>query len=566
MNEKEVVEIGYFLVREPLFQGLTRDQFRWVAERCQMVSFKPGDVILREDKESDAFYIIYSGQVNTLFTEDGEEEIVSILNPGQHFGDETLLFDYLESYTFRAVEETRLLKINEEQFNEILDKYPQIEKRLTTKSKSREATDRYAEDWLQPDEVIEFAVRRHPLFLLKSTVLPAVFLGISLAVALYFFSEKSQFLWFFYFSIGMVVIGVFWLVWRLLDWSNDYFIVTNSRVVHMEKVIGFYNSRVEAPLSSIIAVDVIRSFFGQIFDFGDVSVRSYMGNLMMRGVNQPGQYATVVNDYRIKANKIDQEKSRDIVNKTLREGFENRSQEPTWDSVPVPEKAPEPVPVAKAIIQRNFTKSVRTIGMMRWETDGIITYRRHWYSLVGKIWWQIALILLITAGASWLSANGEMVNITCAFGSIVVLSLFLTMIYRIWDWVNDIFQLTDTQIIDIDKKPLGAEGKKTASLDSPDFRVEHVRPSLISNLLNFGDVVVHVGQTPFNLEGVYNPDQVHQEVAMRRYALIHRKRQDEEKRNQEKMLDWLTAYHDFIDENGQVTDLEEEDPDVEFDS
>jgi len=549
---QQIVEIGHFLVREPLFQGLTRDQYRWVAERCQMVSFPPGEVIISEDTEADAFYIIYSGKVHTLFTEDGEEEIVSILNPGEYFGDETLLFDYLEPYTVRTIDETRVLKIEEEEFYQIIDQFPQVEKRLKATTKSREAADRYAEDWLQPDEVIQFAVRRHPFFLFKSLIIPSIFLGISIAVALYFYSVNSlYFRWFFYFSILMVVFGILWLLWRSLDWRNDYFIVTSERVVHMEKVIGFYNSRVEAPLSSIIAVDVIRSLLGQILDFGDVSVRSYMGNLLMNGVNQPSIYAKFVNDYKNKVMKIDQEKNLEMVNKSLREGFERRSQEPTWDSIPIPEQTAKPRPTAKTFIQRDLVKSARTIGMMRWERDGIITYRRHWYSLIGKIWWQIVLILLISAVSSWLAANGFQVNIACSFSGFLILILFLMMVYRIWDWVNDIFQLTDTQIVDIDKKPLGAEGRKTASLDSPDFRIEHVRPSFIANLLNFGDVVVYIGQTPFNLNGVYNPDQVHQEVAMRRFSLIHKKRQDEDKRNQEKMLDWLTAYHDFVDENGE---------------
>lgn len=559
MDEQEIVAIGTFLLREPLFQGLTPGEYRRVAEHCQIVSCPKDTVILSEGTEADAFYIVYTGQVNTLFSEEGEEEMVAILNPGEHFGDETLIKGYEEPYTVRALEDASLLKIAEDDFYDILDEFPQIEKRLTTTSKSRETAARYTAGWLQPGEVIELAVRRHFLFLLKALILPSLYMGVTLAISSYLYTTGNEStLWIFYVALFVTFIGLLWFIWRLLDWRNDYFIVTNERVVHMEKVIAFYDSRLEAPLSSIIAVDVNRSFFGQIFDYGDVSVRSYMGNILMRGVNKPRQYATIVNSYKNKVIQMSQERNQEVVNKALQEGFDRRNQEPTWDTIPFPKQPESPAP--KTVLQRSVSKSASTFLRMRWEEGGIITYRRHWYNLAGKIWWQIVLILLMTWLASWLTARGVQPTLACSVGTLVVVSLFGIMVYRTWDWINDIFQLTETQIIDIDKKPLGAEGKKTANLDSPDFRIEHVRPSLIANLLNFGNVVVYIGQTPFNIEGVYNPDQVHQEVAMRRYSLLHNRKQAEEKTSQDKMLDWFTAYHDM--NNGEDQDLffDEEEP------
>jgi hypothetical protein len=557
MNEHDVVSIGSFLVREPLFQGLTRDEYRWVADRCKIVSFTQGSVILEEGTEADAFYIVYSGKVSKFFVEENEEEVVSILSLGEHFGDDTLIKGDEEPYTVRAQEDVKVLKIDEDDFYEILDEFPQIEKRLKTTSKSREATERYTTGWLHPDEVIQFAVRRHFFFLLRALILPSLFLGISLAVSLYFYLIGNENIeWMLYLSLLLSFGGFLWLIWRTLDWRNDYFLVTNERVVHLEKVIAFYDSRVEAPLSSIIAVDVLRSFFGQIFDYGDVSVRSYMGNIVMNGVNQPRQFATVVNSYKNKVIQIDQERNQEQVNKALQEGLVRKKQEPTWDTLSFPEQAASPAP--KTILKRDLAKSANTLLRMRWEDGGTVTYRRHWYILAGKIWWQIIAILLMSWLEAWLVSQDFQRNIACAAGGIVVLVLFGIMVYRTWDWINDIFQLTDTQIIDIDKKPLGAEGKKTANLDSPDFRIEHVRPSFIANVLNFGNVVVYIGQTPFNIEGVYNPDQVHQEVAMRRFTLLHKKRQSEEKTSQERMLDWFSAYRDLVEENGQDLSPEED--------
>jgi hypothetical protein len=181
---------------------------------------------------------------------------------------------------------------------------------------------------------------------------------------------------------------------------------------------------------------------------------------------------------------------------------------------------------------------------MRFEEGDVITYRRHWYSLVGRIWWIVLLLFGVVILSSYLGIQMDMGVTTCSIGTLIELVLLGLLVYRIWDWSNDIFQLTKTQIIDIDKKPLGPEGKKTASLDAPDIRIEHVRPSLLANLLNFGNVIVYIGPTQFNLEGVYNPDRVHQDVAARRDALLTQKTLDQDSREGARLMNWLMAFWD----------------------
>ena len=52
------------------------------------------------------------------------------------------------------------------------------------------------------------------------------------------------------------VIVAAWAVWNYIDWGNDYYILTNQRVVWLEKVVGIYDSRQEAPLSTVLSVGV----------------------------------------------------------------------------------------------------------------------------------------------------------------------------------------------------------------------------------------------------------------------------------------------------------------------
>jgi hypothetical protein len=62
-------------------------------------------------------------------------------------------------------------------------------------------------------------------------------------------------------------------------------------------------------------------------------------------------------------------------------------------------------------------------------------------------------------------------------------------------------------------------------------------------MLNFGTVMISIGQTEFIFHGVHNPEQVHQDVADFREALMRRKLQEKDARDRERMLDWLLTYH-----------------------
>ena len=120
---------------------------------------------------------------------------------------------------------------------------------------------------------------------------------------------------------------------------------------------------------------------------------------------------------------------------------------------------------------------------------------------------------------------------------------FLWMLYVYLDWSNDIYRLTPDQILDIERKPLGRESKKSAPLQSI-LSIEHERENLLGVLLNFGPVTINVGETKFIFHGVYNPDQVHQDIADYREALQRKKREKEYEQKRQDMVDWLITYHD----------------------
>jgi hypothetical protein len=164
------------------------------------------------------------------------------------------------------------------------------------------------------------------------------------------------------------------------------------------------------------------------------------------------------------------------------------------------------------------------------------------------------LLILFLVGFVALQFEDYLAGSTSIFASFPMFLLyavtFLVLMgwwtYGYLDWSNDIYQLAPDQIRDIERKPLGDELKKTAPLESI-LSLEHHRDGIIQLMFNFGNVVINVGETRFIFRGVYNPDQVHQDVSDYIEALSRRKREIEAARERERMLNWLLAYKSQIE-------------------
>jgi len=87
----------------------------------------PRTIIFRQGDPGDRFYVIRSGKVR-VFRKDtrGLETDLSILGPGESFGEMALLTGEARSANVEAIEETRLMVLSKEQFERILKDSPDI--------------------------------------------------------------------------------------------------------------------------------------------------------------------------------------------------------------------------------------------------------------------------------------------------------------------------------------------------------------------------------------------------------------------------------------------------------
>ncbi len=84
-----------------------------------------------------------------------------------------------------------------------------------------------------------------------------------------------------------VLVLAFWF-YRWVGWWYSVYVVTNERIVEI-KQHGFFNRRVsEFGLDKIQNVNYhIRGFQAVLFGFGDITVQTYVGDLVMSTVHKP---------------------------------------------------------------------------------------------------------------------------------------------------------------------------------------------------------------------------------------------------------------------------------------
>ena len=293
-----------------LFYSLEDEELESVAEKFKEEIHKAGEVIFTQNSKSEKFYLIYSGEVRiTRKKDDGKEELLAVSKDKDYFGEMGLVARRTHSSTVTATKDTTLLAMDRQDFEALFKSTPQLRVNLDVAVQSRKLARRVHFKWIRSDEIVYFLARKHPIVLYMKLILPVL----TLSAPLFFL--YGYFVWAPIFLVKLAGWGSFiaalgWIAWTVVDWGNDYYVVTNRRAVWLEKVVGLYDSRQESPLSMILSVAVETSMFGRMLDYGDVIVRTFVGRIIFHAVSHPEQARHIVEEYwnRSKEQSADVEK------------------------------------------------------------------------------------------------------------------------------------------------------------------------------------------------------------------------------------------------------------------
>lgn len=521
----------------PLFSGLTNEQLEQLVEEFVVVELPKGETLYQAQEATDGLFVIDSGQLALLDADGRQTEVLRHAEVG---GTEALRYLPVRQEKAITLTETQVYFLANKQINALYAEIPAFKETASVLFNSVRLASHVPMTWLEPGEKIHLMARKHPVFLLFRSIPPIVVFA-AIWFLMLFLSTKNPF-WSLAGLVGGFLFCLLWLVWNVNNWANDYYLITSRRMVWVEHVTGFYDSRQEAPLSTLISVGIKTSQLGYFFGYSDVIVRTYIGDIRFERVAHARTIGELIETNWARGKRTDLELDAREIRKALRQKFGKEAEEITAKDLQVALGSVQSAPKEVNFFQWLLSDFVR----VRYEVGGTITYRKHWLILLQKIILPLMmLVLAVIFVVAIITHNLTQVDYTMGLvaGYFLIFVTAGMLIYQYIDWRNDLFQLTTNQVIDLDRKPFGRESRRSAPLENI-LSIEYERRGLIAMLFNYGTVYITVGNTQLTFNDVYQPSVVQQDI----FTRMGQHTQERDERNtmleRERVAQWFKVFQE----------------------
>ncbi len=526
-------------------RNLSDDELTQVAAEVSLVALAKGEVLkVMGDKETPCFFLL-NGQISYVELSGGETRSKPVVvRVGDFFGADQILFAINRNFEVTAAEPAQLVSLSTPRLVDLLSKIAGLKTGLQEGLELRRTLQSKAFAWLQETEQIKQMAIKHPAVLVEFLFWPVIYLlgGLLLLGLGWQITIASWRIAFISFGVGVTVFGIGACIWQYIDWGNDYYIITDQRVVWLEQIFGLYEGRREALLTAIKSTEVKTSQLGRILGYGDLTVFALMGQVPIQHVANPHQIKAVIDRMqKVASLRLQQEDTRSM------ERMIRRKIEP-----PPPPAGAAPARPGEA---RKGALHLPELGEYfnlaeRLVKDESITYRKHRLILLLKTAPPLLLMSLLLAATIWLVYENMTGVRTFPTPLTTLLSaLFLASGLSFWlwyeymDWHDDIYVITNDKIIDSVKHPLGTEVTKSAPLGSIQ-NMDYERLGLVGLILNMGNVTVNTGsESKMVFMQVHDPANMQMDIFNRLYSLKRKQQAAESSRQWEQMSDWFAAYH-----------------------
>jgi CRP-like cAMP-binding protein/membrane protein YdbS with pleckstrin-like domain len=515
-------------------------------------------LIMQQGEIGDSLWMLMPGGIAILRAlVAGEALQPTPINGPNYFGELALRVDRPLDSTIQAEPNSQWLRLHKEDFqaflkhhgNNLLDKLT-----LSTEAQrylgQYQTRLRYA--WLDEDEQLITRQRRHWFILVGKGFLP-FFLLMSWALLVTAFWPRA---WVEIWQLTLVGIpGILFgslLLWAVIDYINDFMIVTSQRIVRQEKVFMVMEWRKAAFLDDIRNIDVGFSFMGRVLQFGTLTVHTAAseGDIHFDAAPDPIELKNTILEQVNVRKQHQQASSKMIIQNVLEERLGLRVVIPArvYPGNHEEEEDTQGNWLRSAWLRRQYRRLHLDINMRRRDADRII-WRKHWLVLLGRLAVPsgifLTILVLVLAGHLLPPAFQQVVL------AVDVVGIFFGLITLAWaawnfaDWRNDTYEVSDREVADVRKTPLFfAESRRTAPLDEIE-NIEVNIPSPLHYIMNFGTVRLQTAAADgnFNFDWVPYPREVADELRRR----MERYRQAQEiaqaRRRNEELPDWFEMYN-----------------------
>lgn len=546
LSPEEIDALVVFLREVPLFAELRTADLEALVTIARSEFFADGSEIYHQSEADNTLYIIQSGEVSlTHIDPQGAPNEVGMRGPGTWLGESSLLLGEPHDVTVHAVTQVAMITFSRKEFNELKARTPGLFDRLTPKEENSRKINAPHYGWQEEDESVVIFVRQHKWALVRSMLVPIGLLAITF-IAAAVLSQIIPALTIILVIVALLIPLLFGF-YVLIDWSDDYYVVTNKRLVHVDELPIVRKRREEAPLSSITEIQFARhSILAHVLDFGDLRVETFGGAVAMRDIPQPNRVKEAIlrEIERVKARARAAERA--AIRDELRQRIIPRSTPVTEDTA-----AEEAARVVVEEPRPSFFQVVRGVLGYFWprlrEVQGdAIIWRKHWIVLLQTAKWPLlGMIITLVAFVVWWNHSillNWLPDGLWWLWIVIGLGFFAWYLWIFEDWRNDQYIVTSSRIIDIERRPfLMSETRREAVLSriqTTDLNI----PSPAAQVFRYGNVSIRVPGAVIEFKSVKDPAGVQSEITKRIAEFTRRAALNEARGRHTELSDWFAAY------------------------
>jgi len=548
------------LRRAGLLAKLSPDDFRAVLRLVRVRSLMAGEIVVTAHASDTTLYLLRKGKLLVrLPSKDNRDPVVRVAQPGELLNEAAFINGCLSEATIEAVTPAQVWYIAREDFQRLLQQRPGMHSALSEHMENREGVaQRKHFDVQRPGEVVLWFSRRHWWVFARRLGLPLVLIVLSIGV----WVAASQQPVVRAFAPALSILGLLTalavFLWLLVDWLNDYYVVTNQRLIHRERILALYDAQEEAPLAMVQNVTVKRpSALSSLLDTGNILIETMgaQANIHFDWVSRPDNVASLILEQQARARAEKFAMDRAKIRTELRQELGILPRPPAPEKPKVTTRKTPASWAAQRRVAMLRTLRNELLPYMRLVRDGdVVVYRKHWLVLVRTILLPASLLLLYVAALALIAlATSALRQLLLGTSAILLVALvgFVLLLWLVWryeDWRNDLYILSKNQVIDYKRTPFGLGGtsQRTASLSNIQ-NVSATTKGILDSLFNLGDVIIRTAgvENELSFLRVWNPRSVQREVLMRVEAYRIAKQEEEARRRRQEFSTLLGMYDEL---------------------
>ncbi len=511
-----------------LFAQLDDAQLLAIRNAMELRSYNAGEAIFRQGAPADAMLILLSGHAALFRTEsDGSQTPLGTASAGQCLNQEALFAETRHAASLRASQPLSLLELRRDAFTALLEARPELRGVFGGGAPAIKLA--FAEQ--RDDEEILIRTHRHWFAFIRSAWLPLLLLP---PVLLGAFLAPAQALSLILLGLSLLLPGL-GLVYCYLEWRNDWVIVTDQRVIRINRrILTLFRQVTQVGLDSVHEINFeIPSGdpFARLFRYGTVFVKTAgaQGNLEMDLLPRPERFQQLVMEDRRYFEQRQAQRHSRLLQEELRRGADGAAEDDLDSHSAEAEGPPKPLRGSNGYLSSRIQLS-----------NGDLVLRKHLSVWARHTALPLAIILVSLAALllTFTLVSPDLRALTFAVAMIALLVGSLAYYWMDWDWRNDLYIIADDTITLVRKRPFFLQNIRDQILVERIDNVESISSGLLAALMKYGDVRMSLvgADEPKLFQRVSRPQDIQQEISRRQHNKA-RRRARYEARQQRQILD-----------------------------